>query len=334
VTIIAGVSLLNGVMLLADSRVTVTRQGEDGHFDVAQKLLPIASWMAIGFSGDVAAAAFIIPQILHSSRKLRRADPITLLRWLPRVTRKLYSIFARMHGHRQIHFMIGATMRDRPNIVERSKVAEIVTSIATKQGTWHRDCVPDVFMRVLMTPPEVKTVRIDGTARGILATMAAPDFELREYPSLTFCTIGSGGGASREIAAEADWIIAGDPFSDFMAMMGLTDAVGRFVGSTDLDSVGGMYPCIKLDLRGLACLGHVYGTDSVKLALTFDSQQKRWIQTNRTTGKRIELRCPWEIDSAQLIGNQRFDDWLEARHRFLAKRPANSSTTGDDVLSE
>jgi hypothetical protein len=60
-TVIAGVSLLNGVMMLSDCRVTVRRAGKaDIHSDVAQKLFPLTQNAVIGFSGDVATAALLL----------------------------------------------------------------------------------------------------------------------------------------------------------------------------------------------------------------------------------------------------------------------------------
>src|SRR5215207_7075933 len=54
VTVIAAVSLFDGVMLMADSRVTVTPKGRRAYYcDIAQKIFPLTANMALAFSGDV-----------------------------------------------------------------------------------------------------------------------------------------------------------------------------------------------------------------------------------------------------------------------------------------
>jgi 20S proteasome alpha/beta subunit len=54
-TVVAGVSLFNGVMLIADSRVTVSLPGRpDFYCDMAQKIFPLTHTTVLGFSGDFA----------------------------------------------------------------------------------------------------------------------------------------------------------------------------------------------------------------------------------------------------------------------------------------
>jgi hypothetical protein len=60
-TVIAGLSLFNGVMLVSDCRVTVRRPGKpDVYGDVGQKIFPLTQNAAIGFCGDVGTAALLL----------------------------------------------------------------------------------------------------------------------------------------------------------------------------------------------------------------------------------------------------------------------------------
>jgi len=84
VTVIAAVSLFDGVMLLADSRVTVKRAGHPAfHCDIAQKILPLTNSMALAFSGDVRAIAMFAPELICQMRRRRRLDTVSLLLWIP-----------------------------------------------------------------------------------------------------------------------------------------------------------------------------------------------------------------------------------------------------------
>src|SRR6266481_595321 len=106
-TVIAGASLFSGVMLVADSRITVQRAGRpDLHADICQKIVPLTNSLAIGFAGDVSAAAFILTELRTQLAKRERRDVVSLvLRWLPRILKARY---ARYGKNRPVHFMIAA----------------------------------------------------------------------------------------------------------------------------------------------------------------------------------------------------------------------------------
>ncbi len=79
--------------------------------------------------------------------------------------------------------------------------------------------------------------------------------------------------------------------------MSLTDAVSQFIVENEIKDVGGMYPCVKIDQRGVGCLGMHHRFPLYEVSLTYDATRGRWIQENHTTGKRIELLRPWEVMS-------------------------------------
>lgn len=320
-TVIAGVSLFNGVMLLADSRVTVTQPGQpDSVCDIAQKIMPITNQLALAFSGDVQLAAFLLRGILQHGRMRERKDPVSLLQWLPRFLRHGYRCFEAKNGVRKIGFLVAAIQRDRLNVVERKRVAALMTAIASGSGRMQRNWVSDVVMRVLMTPPEATHVAIPGSVGGILAKMTYPNFAPQFYAPLQFTAIGTGQGAAREIERDADWIVAGMPGNDMIESMALRDAVSQFIADEEIDSVGGMYPCVKIDGRGVGPLGQSQVLPLYEMRIGVDPTTGRWVQENVTTSKKQSLLYPWEINPGSLKADQRFDDWWEAVESFNPRR--------------
>ncbi len=77
-----------------------------------------------------------------------------------------------------------------------------------------------------------------------------------------------------------------------------------------------MYPCVKIDRRGVGCLGVNQTLPKGKFTLLFDASKDRWTQTNEATGKSIELLYPWEIDANTIAVDKRFDDWWDANVDF------------------
>ena len=166
----------------------------------------------------------------------------SLLQWLPRFLRAAYSAFGRRGDAPDVHFIVGSIIPDRPNIVERQKVVELVNTIAFGSPSMQRNWMPDILVRVLQTPSHLDFVAIRGTVGGLLYTMTSPNFQPQHLNPLEYCAIGSGQQATLEIAHSADWILSGQPGNDLIESMGLRDAVSQFVASNSLDDVGGMYP--------------------------------------------------------------------------------------------
>jgi len=100
------------------------------------------------------------------------------------------------------------------------------------------------------------------------------------------------------------------PGNDFIESQALTSAMSQFVAEQQIQDVGGMYPCLKIDQGGIKPLGSRHRYPLYEVSLTFDG--RRWIQENHTTGKRIVLRYPWEILARSQLADLRFDDQREA----------------------
>jgi hypothetical protein len=153
-TVIAGVSLFNGVMLLSDCRITLQRRGKpDVHSDIAQKLFPLTKDTAIGFSGDVATAALLLGVLRCQLPKREHKDIASLLQWLPRLFQSsVATLQAKKKRVAQVDFMLAGIVSDHANVVERAKVVELMNAIGFGKGSIQRSFVPDVVMQVVMTP--------------------------------------------------------------------------------------------------------------------------------------------------------------------------------------
>jgi hypothetical protein len=154
-----------------------------------------------------------------------------------------------------VDFMLAGIVPDRANVVERAKVVELMKDIAFGNGSIQRSFVPDIVIQVMMTPPDQEHVVIGNSPAGVLCTMRYPLFEPQFFKPLEFVAIGSGQHSSVEIKKYADWLLAGAPGNDMVERSSLTDAVSQFIAENEIKDVGGMYLCVKIDRRGVGCLG-------------------------------------------------------------------------------
>jgi hypothetical protein len=320
-TVIAGASLFKGVILLSDTRATLRAPGKrDIHRDDAQKLIQLTNSTVIGFCGDLRTASFLIASAIRQLQSRRRKDAVSLAMWLPRFLKATYRAFDKRHRAARVSFLVGAVSTDRPNIVERQKVVELFRTLASGKSRFQRNFVPDIVMRIMMAPAEANLISIPGTVRGLLHALHSPDFVPRHHGSLDYAAIGSGHATVHEIAQTADWLLAGQPGSDLVEMLALTEAVSEFIAAEGIEDVGGTYPCVKLDQRGVGCLGHGTGLPGKRVSIQFNSSIGRWVQKNEATGKEMPLLLPWEINAAGMKTDQRFDDWHDAVRAFNPRR--------------
>lgn len=312
-TIIAGVSLFNGIMLASDCRVTVRRAGRRSvHCDVAQKIFPLTNTTAIGFSGDVATAALVLQELFRQLRHRKQFDPVNLHQWLPRFLRSRVGVLRRKNRARPVDFIVGSVIPSRCNVIERQRCAELLREIAYGNASIQRNWVPDVLMRAMITPPDQHHVVIANSVAGLMCTMTYPAYQPKHIRPLEFVAIGSGRQATVELKRTADWLLAGMPGNDFIESQALTSAVSQFVAEQEIQDVGGMYPCVKIDQRGVSFLGARHRYPLYEVSLTYDGSRSRWTQENHTTGKKIELLYPWEIMRRPGLKDQKFEDMRQA----------------------
>lgn len=320
-SVVAGCSLFDGVLLAADCRVTIQRLGyPDVHLDCAQKIFPLTPNTVLGFVGSVEAASLLLREMWRQLRKRQRQDAISLAAWLPRFFRSAYRQSQAKLDSKQIAFMVASAVRGRPNAVEREAVVKLVNHIGFGLGVMQRSWMPDILVRILQTDPKYQFVRIPGTSMGMLYVMESPLFEPQPVPPLHFTAIGSGEGSMVKIADYHDMIVAGQPGNTFMESTFFRTAISDFLEESELASIGGLLPMAKVTGDGVEALGFGFEMldGGIKIGLVFDQSSKRWIQRNSTTGKEIPLLYPWEIPLTE-TKSKTFNDFLEAQRRFRGR---------------
>ncbi|HHT9145188.1 MAG TPA: hypothetical protein ACFYD4_05830 [Candidatus Wunengus sp. YC61] len=317
-SVVAGCSLFDGVLLAADCRATIRMHNKpDIHSDNVLKIFALLPHTALGFVGDIDVASYLLQNLLIGLDKQRRKDPISLSLWIPRLFRNHYNRFTSKNGNRTVVFMIGSILRDRNNIVERKAVVELVKYICFGNSPIKRNWIPDFLMKILKVPEKYKWIEIPNTCRNLLYTIASPNFEIRSYSPLQFTAIGSGESCLEQIDYYKDAIFAWDTGNSFVESSQFRQIIQNFIDEKGIKSVGGLYPVLKVSGKGVEHIGMgaeipVGGT---RIELSF--QSNRWIQRNVTEKKELPIIMPWEFMKLKGFQNQTFNDLSDAFRGFL-----------------
>ena len=310
-SVIGGSSLIHGVLMSADCRVTVSRpSGVNVRLDNLQKIIPIAPHTVIGFVGDVRTAARLFKLVVEALPSRKRSDPMSIMQWLPRFLRHNYTT-----PGPSVVFMVGSVIRDHPNVVHRDALIRVLDRI-TSGSAWQQNTIPDYIMRGLMTPEHAKALAYPQFPRGLLYTLAAPNFEPRHFPSLHCVAIGSGSGAEEEIYLYDAAITGSDPGFEFMAAHQLREVMRLYAEKHGIDTVGGLSPAYFIHAGGI----HPFGFETemplggARIQLSVN-ERGRWVQRNLSSGKEIELALPWEFSPGS--SDQLFNDLTQAYREFL-----------------
>lgn len=316
-SVIAGCSFFHGVMLLSDCRMTVSRVGRSNvHIDNVQKLFALTPTSAIGFVGDIELAGLLLRELLAQlpqKARQKKVDAVSLFNWIPRYLRSAYERVCQRHGSPSVKFVVGSVLPGYPNVIERAKVRAIMERFRLGKLSAQRNWLPSILVDILKTPPDVTHVLLQDAPLGLLYFLGSPSFDPICLEALEFGVIGSGEGATLHIERDLDWIFAGDVGNPFMEAMALRETVDSFIREQNVESVGGLYPCIRLGADGLNVLGYSteipLGGTRIELSV---NEKRRWVQKNLSTGKEIGLLYPWEITASQYIKDQKFDDYVKA----------------------
>ena len=326
-SIVAGISLIDGVMLAADSRVTYQRRGmPDVHLDCAQKIYPISENSAVGFVGSIEVASVLLRTMFHHLSHRRRREAPSLANWLPRFFRWTYQRYWPQGRTDQFAIMVASVVKNRPNVVAREELVRITNQIAFGPSSTERGWIPDILVRALQSDPSYSKIRFQGTSMGRLYVLRSPKFHMELVPPLKFAAIGSGSGAEKMIAGYHDMIVAGEPGNAFIESMSLRNAINDFLADTEIGSVGGLLPIARLTGSGVEALGYGFEMpqDGVEIKLTFDARTSRWIQRNCVSGKEMRLLHPWEIPDSR-SEHDVFDDFIDAFRRFRGEAEDSGS---------
>lgn len=317
-SVVAGCSLFDGVLLAADCRVTVTRgRTREVYSDNVQKVFGVLPHTAVGFVGDCGAAAFILPHLLIQASRMRENGPADLVRWMPRLFRRAYADYNPSYGEKTpISFMAVAVEVGKRNVVKRKVVVDLVNDIAFGKTTIKRSWMPGFLMEFLKIDPRIEYVSLQGTSKGLLYVMRSPGFEPEHYDPLQFVAIGSGERVVEEIHAYRDAVLAIAPGDSGVEAGQFRDAIRHFIDRHNIETVGGLYPAVKISSKGAEALeyGFEIPVGGTKIRLVYEGG--RWVQENVSTGKAIRLLFPWELNPDNVRKDMRFDDLREAFIKF------------------
>ena len=320
-SVVVGCSLFHRVMLAADARATVMVPGSPTiYVDNVQKLLPLTDKLAIGFVGDIPAAASLLKAMDRQLRKWspgKRLHPVAFLNWFPRFLRFKYDRVLQVSGARPVAFIVAASLVDRPNVVERSRVVELMERFRLGQLSMQRNWMPEILVRIMMMPASAEHIVLTDLPRGILCALRCPDFVPQFVDPLRYVALGSGETITEEMARVSDWVFAGNVGNSFMEVGALQDAVLSFIDRAGISTIGGMVPVIRVDLEGVTLHGYrvtmPVGGRTIELTVT---SQGGWVQRNAESGREIPLLPPWEIDLRTLLSHTAFNDLRDMFREF------------------
>jgi len=318
VSVVAGCSLFDGVLLTADCRVTVIRGHSRVYTDNVQKVFGVLPHTAVGFVGDCGAAAFILPHLFNQASRIRKKNSATdLIRWMPRLFRRAYSDYNPKNRKKDsISFMAAAVEVGKPNVVRRKAVVDLIEDIVRGRTAISRTWMPCFLFEFLRIDSRFEYVSLPKTSRGLLYVMRSPDFEPEHFEPLQFVAIGSGEGVVEEINAYRDAVLALFPGNSGMEGGQFRDAVQRFIHRHDTETVGGLFPAVKISARGTEALEYGIEIPVGGTKIRLDYNGRRWIQRNVSTGKTAPLLFPWELNADKVRTDMKFDDLKDAFRRF------------------
>ena len=322
-SVVAGCSLFDGVLLSADCRATIKLpKHPDIHSDNVLKIIAILPHTAIGFAGDIHPASYLIQSLLAELKNKKRKDPISLANWIPRLFRYRFKKYVTHHGHCIVNFMIASVLRDRPNIVKRKEIFELIKTIGFGNSPIKRNWIPSLLFNLLEKSGEKdEWIEVPNTCRNILYTLYSPTFRKHNIPILKFTAIGTGKSCIEEIQRYYDVIFSWQPGNHGQEAMWLRSTIQQFIEEKNINDVGGLYPVIKLTGKrdpqhiGLSTEVPIGGT---KIELIFNPDSYQWKQKNITTGKEIPITMPWDYLKSikQQIKNNTFNDLNDAYRDF------------------
>jgi len=316
-SIVAGCSLFDGVLLAADCRATIKYPNRpDLYSDNVLKVMAIHPNTAIAFVGDITIASHLLRALLVGIKNRTRKDPITLSHWLSRFFKYEYQRFASRFGERTVIFMIASVIKGRPNVVERKAVEELVKYIGFGHSPIQRNFMPGILIEIMKVPSEFRWVTIPGTCMGILYVLASPAFQIRAYRPLQFAAIGSGESSIEEITRYQDAILALEPGNSFVESSQFRQVIQHFIDERKIESVGGLYPVLKVTGKGVEhiTMSTEIPVGGTRIELAFEGG--RWIQKNLSTGKQIPVLMPWEFVKNGTVKAQTFNDLSNAYRHF------------------
>jgi hypothetical protein len=308
--------LFKGVLLASDCRVTWIdpKDGSTQHSDDAQKIFHVAPGTAIGFVGDLGAAAHLLEVLVKHLGKRNHLDPVSLRRWFPRLFRREYKIYS--HGHAKpprVDFIVPFVLRFRRNVVRRAELGSLFVDVA-KRGHG----MPAYLFHLIKESEGKEWVSLNDCPYSAFYTMRSPNFVPEVARPLTYRAIGSGGRKMFDQIGRYNDLIVSQPNQPAIEILQLQMALYSMANTLGEPTVGGLYQMLRVNadstdyipMQTQISIGTPNQTD---ISLSFENG--RWIQRNLTSGNEVPLLLPWELLSGRPSG-KRFDDFATAWGSF------------------
>jgi hypothetical protein len=292
-SVVAGVALLDGVVIVSDTRVTWP---DGSRSDNLEKILAFVPGAAIAFVGDVEFASDMLRECASQASMRQRLDPTSLSLWLPRFFQWRYrELVSKFRRSPYVGFMVGLCIGGRPNVLRKSEIM----GAATQRG--QRDDgigLNSILWRLINAKAEA--VSIPGTSASILQVLGAPDFKAKSFPPLCPITLGTGRPRSEgQIYDLHDLIHFWDPYrrQTTPAPTGYEVFWLRQALSASLaePTVGGLFPAVLVRSGSVMPLWQKSQTGNGQPLLSLTYEIDRWVQRNHMTGQEVILLKPWEI---------------------------------------
>lgn len=298
-SVVAGVSLLDGVLIGADCRITYDGAGPT-YRDELQKIIPIGSHTAIGLTGDIRTAAGLLLKIRKAQQG--RFETVELEQWLPRF---LEHEFPTIKNPQSVAFLVASVIPSRRNVVPKADILKAVfDAFATQeQGVKY---LSETFRDVINA--EHNLVAIEGSGEGHLFAMESPKFTPVYAKPMSSIAIGSGGKLQQQLIELGDRIHF-DSAGENKDVFWFGRSLVHYLRASEEPTVGGMFLIMKIDARhGMRWFPHtrVDITNNDSFELTQQGTEHRWVQRKLSTGEAIELLLPWEVDDKDKT-DHRFD---------------------------
>jgi hypothetical protein len=326
-SVVAGCSLFDGIVMVADCRATIPTRSGEIHIDNLQKLFMLTPSCCVGFVGDIEVAGRLLKRLndqapLLRARDPRRLHPVAISDWLPRLFRHSYP-----RSGPQVAFLVGSVIPDRPNVVDRASAVALLERFRLGKLAAERNWGPSILFDIVRRSDPY--VALGGTGKNLLYVLRSPSFIPESVRPLQYIAIGSGSGVVHDIDIQADLIFAGDVGNTFFEVEALRRAVDRLQERDNVSSVGGMLLGASVARASWALHGVTaeIPIGGEKIGLVADDQG-RWEQRNFTTGKVRQLLAPWEVDYLTVSSSDTFDDLTLAEARM---REQSRSARSDGV---
>jgi hypothetical protein len=192
--------------------------------------------------------------------------------------------------------MIASSFADTLQAVETATIGRLLFD-GTKNGM---NMISGTLPWQILTSGEPVT-QIPNTCNSMLYVMSSPNFKPRACPPLSFMAIGSGKAVVESILRDHARIVLGNVNSHLEpAWFRLT--IKNFVEHNGIDSVGGLYPVLKVRGNetfpiGFAVTNSNYrqGSSEVEAQVELSVEAGQWIQRERLSGTSVMLQPPWDL---------------------------------------